>query len=287
MDPIEARRPPWYLVTGLVIGIGLGLWVAWVLAPVEVVDTHPITLREEFKGEYRKLIAAAYVADGDLGRARARLALLGDPDPARTLASQAQVTLAEGGSQDEARNLGLLAAALAEETAPEETPQATNNPGDEEGGVDPITTTPTPDTTEGPSPSGTPTRRPIQTPTPLPTRTATPTPGAAFLVQDWAPICEESLTRPLIQVYAIDAAGQPVPGVEAVVTWVGGADHFFTGLKPEFGLGYADFEMTLGETYTLQLTDGGEPLTGLATQDCEGEQGERYWGSWRVTFVQP
>jgi hypothetical protein len=100
-------------------------------------------------------------------------------------------------------------------------------------------------------------------------------------------VCEEKYTVPLIMVYVFNAANQPVPGVEAQVTWEGGEDTFFTGLKPEFGLGYADFEMTPEVIYTLRLADGGEPVSGLATVECENDDGLRWWGSWRVNFTQP
>ncbi|RPI29197.1 MAG: AtpZ/AtpI family protein, partial [Chloroflexota bacterium] len=42
-------RGPWYLLTGLVIGVALGLFYAWKSAPVEYKDTHPSMLREEYK----------------------------------------------------------------------------------------------------------------------------------------------------------------------------------------------------------------------------------------------
>jgi hypothetical protein len=84
-----------------------------------------------------------------------------------------------------------------------------------------------------------------------------------------------------------DASGQPAPGVEVVVSWDGGEDRFFTGLKPELGLGYADFSMTPGVDYSLRLAQGGDLVSGLATSECESSSGERYWGSWLLMFAQP
>jgi hypothetical protein len=88
-------------------------------------------------------------------------------------------------------------------------------------------------------------------------------------------------------VYALNAVNIPVAGVQIVVTWDNGVNTFYTGFKPELGPGYADFEMTPGIIYVLQLTKGDKPVTGLAAQECEGSGGERYWGSWRLTFKQP
>ena len=100
-------------------------------------------------------------------------------------------------------------------------------------------------------------------------------------------VCDPDLEEALIQVLARDAADQPVPGVEVVVNWEGGENHFFTGLIPELGLDYADFSMTAGTTYTLRLAEGGEPITGLTPSECESGGGKRYWGSWRLIFSQP
>ena len=80
-------RGPWYLATGLILGLALGLVYAWVLFPVQFIDNAPSSMREDFKDQYRALVAVAYVANGDLGRAQARLALLGDPDVFRALFS--------------------------------------------------------------------------------------------------------------------------------------------------------------------------------------------------------
>jgi hypothetical protein len=94
-------------------------------------------------------------------------------------------------------------------------------------------------------------------------------------------------TASLIQVETRDAAGQPVPGIEVIVTWESGEDRFFTGLKPELGAGYADFNMTPGESYRVRLADGGDPLLDLTAVECEAEDGSRYWGSWKLVFQQP
>jgi hypothetical protein len=84
-----------------------------------------------------------------------------------------------------------------------------------------------------------------------------------------------------------DASGQPVPGIEVVVTWEGEEEHFFTGLKPELGLGYADFVMTPDVVYTLQLAAGGQPANDITAAKCLSEDGDRYWGSWMLKFIQP
>lgn len=63
------NRGPWYLVTGLLLGLGVGLLLAWVILPVPYVASTPVSLRSDFKDEYRYLIASAYTATGNLERA--------------------------------------------------------------------------------------------------------------------------------------------------------------------------------------------------------------------------
>jgi hypothetical protein len=113
---MREERGPWYLLTGLLIGLAFGLAYAWVLSPREYIDNSPASLRADFKDRYRALIAAAYAANGNLPRAQSRLALLRDADTNRVLAEQAQRSLAEGRDPHEAQALGLLAVALGQVT---------------------------------------------------------------------------------------------------------------------------------------------------------------------------
>ena len=105
-------RAPLYLLTGLVLGIVFGVLYAWLWIPVEAFEASPSVLRADFKDAYRELVARAYISNSDLGRAEARLVLLGDDDPVRELSVQAQLSLGQGGSADAARALGILAAHL-------------------------------------------------------------------------------------------------------------------------------------------------------------------------------
>jgi len=75
-----------------------------------------------------------------------------------------------------------------------------------------------------------------------------------------------------------------MPAVEVIVEWTGGRDHFFTGLKPELGLGYGDFEMAEGVTYSVSPAPDGDLAGGLQTPICQDAEGEPYHGSWRLTY---
>ncbi len=319
---MRENRGPWYLITGFVLGLILGVAYSWIVRPVQYINTSPASLRPDFKDQYRALIAAAYAANGDLVRARGRLSLLQDEDIYRVLAAQAQQTLADGNSSDEARALGLLAVAIGQgPSQPALAGQTTGAPAEEPPSItttpalptenptltltitvtNPVSASPTQNgsvlaqetTTSSPTIPVLPTRTITPTPAPtatgtlLPTRTPTATPGAPYILQDQQKICEPELAGPLIQVVALDAAGSQVPGVEAIATWPGGEQLFYTGLKPELGIGYADIEITVGITYTLRLAGAGQSVPDLTAFECEDSGGERYWGSWLLTFVQP
>jgi len=118
---MENQRSSWYLLTGLILGLVLGLVFTWTVSPVSYSDSTPDSLREDFKNHYRSMIAQVYVKNTNLLRAESRLMLLGDEDAVGALSAQAQRILAEGGSEDEARALAALAAALASQTTKHET----------------------------------------------------------------------------------------------------------------------------------------------------------------------
>ena len=291
----EEKRGSWYLLTGLILGVALGLGYAWLLDPVEYVNAPPSALRQDYKEQYRTLIAVAYLYNGDLGRAISRLETLNDEDITRTLAMQAQQALAEGRPEREVQALGRLAVALGQEPAPAAVGTAT--PSTEQPSATPLPPSATPvlaslTPTESPAPTTSPvatllTPQPSNTPLPTLPPTPTPTLGAPFVLQDLTQVCNPYLAVPLLEVDVRDAAGQPVPSVEVIVIWSGGEEHFFTGLKPELGLGYADYEMTLGTVYALRLAEGGLPVENLMAMECAAQDGTRYWGGWKAIFAQP
>jgi hypothetical protein len=108
---MKQTRGSLYLLTGLILGIALGLVYAWMIHPVAIVDTKPHSLQASFKDQYRSQIATAFVATGDLVRARARLELLGDENPYQTVVDQAE-HMAVMGETAEVTALRLLATAL-------------------------------------------------------------------------------------------------------------------------------------------------------------------------------
>jgi hypothetical protein len=293
-------------------GIGMGLLVSWVLWPVEYVDVAPHSLMPSHREEYIVLIGMSYAYDRDLGLAQTRLAALGD----LTTMGAEVVTLAEkyavqGGSVKQVRALTELAYALGFRRAalaaylPDAVQTATWTPWP----VSTPTFTPAPTSTPTPTPTSTPTSTPdasptllttppsdrvTQTPTPrltgMPTPTRTPrptstptvtsTPQPRFEVIERRRTCESPGGQLMVTVW--DAEGQPRSNVELLIRWDDGDERFFTGLKPEMGLGYADFAMEKGKSYELVVVGMESDVARDILADMCVDEG--YLSSWRVVF---
>jgi len=253
------------LILGLLLGLGAGVTYSWVINPLSYNETTPNSLREGYRQEYLRLTALSFTRSGDLERARERLSSFDGPDLPGELGRLAQTSLANDRPVMEARALAQLAAALANPSAAVSTA---------------VTATPTP------LPAATQTIFPTETPAPTPTSLA-PTPGAPLELVSRQDLCDPNLPGPLIIIYVRDAEGAPIPGVEAVVLWDTGQDHFFTGLKPELGLDYGDFTMTPDTRYQLALVEGQYPITDIFAGNCMDEIGQHFPGSVELLFQQP
>ncbi len=284
------RRFPWSILFALLAGLGLGLLYSWVIVPVHFVDTTPDTLRADFKDQMRSVIAASYAATGNLERARARLSQLDDANSVQALSAQAQQMLAAGETSEQIQQIAQLAADLQQQ--PEAVAIATTPPAQT-----PTATFPSPSmTASSPLPGLTQTIIPeqvieppatISTPTPRPTRTPTPAPGKAFELVAQDTLCQVELQDGLLQVVVTDSRRRQVAGIEIIVTWDGGEEHFFTGFKPELGNGYADFVMQAGTLYSVRAGQGGTPVSNVSPPACTADDGATFTGAIRLSFQQP
>lgn len=291
------RRIPWDILLALLAGLGLGLVYAWMIAPRGATDTKPNLLRADFKDQYRSAIAAAYAATGNLPRAQARLALLGDANPEQALNAQAQQMLASGEAFQQADQVAALALALNDKGTPVPTETIASEPVTEvvHNALSTATSTlpPAPPDlpivlTETPEIIETePTQTILVASTPRPTRTPIPTFGAPFKATGQDTICDANLPDGLLQVFVYNKTRKQVAGIKITITWDGGEEQFFTGFKPEIGNGYADFIMTPNVTYTVQLARGSDIVSGLTTPTCQTSSGETFFGGIKLTFQQP
>lgn len=288
---MKNRRFLWEWLIALVLGFGLGLGYAWVISPVEYVDAEPQVLRADFKDRFRAVAAAAYASNGDLDRARARLSLLGDPDPAQALAAQAQRMVAAGEPLEAVQPVALLASALQGEVAgnPPTEIIPTNSPEPTQPAVTTSTdSTLVPGTTQPiieAEPTSTPI--PVVTATSRPTLAPTATLGAPFQLVGQDTICEPELAEGLLQIVVTNATRKQIPGAEIIVSWSDGEEHIFTGLKPELGHGYADYQMSPDVIYSVRMADGGTPATDITPPACTATDDGIYPGGMRITFQQP
>jgi hypothetical protein len=284
------RRISWDILLVLLAGLGLGLVYSWVISPLGVSNAEPITLRADFKDQYRSAIAAAYAATGNLPRAQARLALLGDSNSVEALNGQAQRMQANNQSFERADQIVALALALDESTngAPPATP--TTEIADQSENI--VTATSPPSSSEVPldlteTPQTIETQTPVIESTPRPTSTATPAPGEPFALTGQETICDSNLPAGLIQVMVLNSNRRQIAGVEIDITWDGGKESFFTGLKPELGNGYADYIMTPDVAYSIQLARGSDVALGITSPTCQSSAGETFLGGIKLTFQQP
>ncbi len=278
------RKGNWYLLTGFVIGILSGLIISWVVAPVNYVDTNPARLRSDFKDEFRSQIASAFFATNNLERARARLDLLDDPDVIQALTEQAQNLLDNGDPTNKAYLLAYLTSALKKISR-----ESLEYPTENSSFASTNTSTATATGTRVVTTDVTPSKQPaiITTSTLRTSRTSTPTPGEPFVLKKNQVICDSTQFSLLLQIEIKNRAGKPIPGAEIIITWSGGEEHFFTGLKPEIGDGYADYLMTPEVVYSIQLAKGGAVVSNLTAPFCSTEGGVTNWGSIKLVFQQP
>lgn len=78
---MTTRRWIFFLIS-VALGLGLGLLYAWVLSPVQYVDTTPGTLRTDFRADYTLMVAEVFKNDQNIDVAARRLALLSSQPPA-------------------------------------------------------------------------------------------------------------------------------------------------------------------------------------------------------------
>ncbi|NTV36278.1 MAG: hypothetical protein HGA53_04935 [Anaerolineaceae bacterium] len=271
-------RGPWYLLTGLILGLGLGLIISWVIFPVKFTETAPEILASKYKETYRIRIAESFLSNSDIGRTRQRLALLNDTDPIQLLIAQSQRLLADGGSLQDAEALAKLAAALQNL---------------------PVDNTPVPENTvQAPDTTGTavgiqtataqvePTQTPAQTFTPRPTLIQQPV-GVPFVLKEKIELCDKGTKPGVLQIDVQNKIGNPMPGVRIDIAWIDGAESFYTGFYPEISSGYADYIMEEGRTYRVKVGDGSDIVDNVQPPLCKGEQDTMFLGGWRLIFTEP
>lgn len=259
------------LLLGLIAGIAAGLFYAWIVDPVKLTAIDPAGVEARYREVWIVVVAEAYQAGGDWPRAEMRLSALHDPNLGQTVRALFD-RINTPAPNPTARALARLADRLGVRSTEMliylSTPEATSTSN---------------------APTATPTRpatsEPSLTPTdsfPSPSPTATPTPE--FSLVSSASVCQEE--TPQIRVTVQTPDGDGIPGVDVWITWDGGADRFVTGLKPELGSGYGDFDMQLKVGYRvgagIQLALA--LVNNLRAEPCTTDAGRAGWRSWDIVL---
>lgn len=258
------RAVPVVLLLTVAAGMAGGLLYAWMLEPSNSYESEPDALRTEDKYVYLALIGDLYVAEGDLARAESRLAAVGVEADGPILAELIADYLDAGGRPEDVRNLARLAEALGAS-----------------GGVLNVFAL-------QPSPSSEPTGTLAPEEVASPTAAFSPTPAPTFLLAEQTAVCAEPGLPGRIRVWVRDLEGNGLPGVEVVVSWNTGQDRFFTGLRPELGKGYADFEMIPQVAYDVALAGSrGDTAEGVSSDLLPGVCPTNTLAlDWRLAFQQ-
>ncbi|MCZ7573187.1 MAG: hypothetical protein M5U01_31950 [Ardenticatenaceae bacterium] len=281
-------------LAAMLIGVAGGLLYGLIVQPVKFVDVDPIDLAQDQKQDYVRLIAAAYVQDGDLEAASERLGHLGYGGPEVGRLAYQAISNGDPSARALARlstDLGAgqpaFALVLATPTfSPTPSPTITLTPSPTIADTPWPTATaepPSPSPTTAPSLPPTTTPRPVPSPTLIPPvvpttpygPTVPPAPTAeAQPVLDFR-IVERSMNPKMLNggpegcglnilfLTVLDAAGHPLDGVTIDISWPGGSEHVVSGYKAP---GKVEFTMRGG--YTVQIVGvapDGRPLASQST----------------------
>lgn len=269
------------IILGVAAGLGMSLFYTWQVNPRVLTDIQPFQLSRQDKQAYLIALSMAFAKDHDALTAGKRLIelRLNWQDLANAACDLVQQGYAKTNTEITViRSMVSLAGSqgktgCASDFIPPNTPTLL-----------PSVTFAHPTDTHVPPPSKTPSATLGVTFTPPPIEiTATPAPTSDFKI-DIVAVCNSNAVG-IIEVEVQDSAGTGIPGVAIEINTANSdKDVFFTGLKPDRDNGFADFQMTNGETYTVALRDLGGRTRSLKAGECTLDGGGKGLASYRVVF---
>ncbi len=194
---------------GIILGVVLGLFVAWDVWPIQVSSVDVTDLRTKDQNDYIVLTASAFVYDQDVSKARGRLANLNDDKIVDRIASLAKSMASQ--DDPDAKHVAALAIGL----------------GSSDKEVNNLAATPTITPTQTPLP--TPTRAPTLTLAP-PTSTVPPTAPAAKTQPPTRTPRPVASPTPKVAAPAPPAATNWIPSFPS--EWPGGANYKPVSVAP-------------------------------------------------------
>ncbi len=280
----------WGLVIGLIVGLGAGLTYAWAINPVVQYSTEPWQLKPDDRARYMVAITLAFAGNSDLNRAVERLLTVqgadGNADIFQRVADTA-CRLASTGYVDS--NSGLVAirsmmtfyqlqgrTGCADTLLPASVVQPTARVV-----IDASTATLPPPATKTPTPVS------VVQSSPTPPRVVVPTsvPQRDFVLANVSTFCDANISG-VIEVFVQDFGGVGIAGMPVRVRWDEGDSTFYTGLKPERGPAYADFQMESGKGYIIDMPGRSDPSSQqLVAATCNADNGQEALVSYRAVFL--
>jgi hypothetical protein len=278
------RRPvsTWGIIIGIVLGLAGSLAYAWMINPRIEFNTEPWQLNKQDRAQYIAAITLRYAYDGDLNRAvQGLLALKPKSDPIQDVADVA-CDLATTGYAETGTGLRAIQSMMlfyqlqgrkgcADTLISAVQPTVVVN-------VDVATPTAQPPATKTPTPVG-----PNQVTPTQPIFAPTVQPKTSYSIATIKTDCDTEFSG-VIEVRVQDSGGDGVPGQAIRVRWDDGTSTFFTGLKPERGSDYADFQMEAGKAYTVEMPGQSDPSQPLTADPCTTTDGKQAITLYRVYF---
>ena len=242
-------------LASLVLGIIFGLIFSWGVFPLQYTNADLVDLRQSHKDDLVRMISAAYELDGDLNTAKKQLLYLGIGNSVQTINTLIDQETRSGNSTSISTLIRLRRAIASSSVA---------------------------------------------TPTVVPTQVMTPTviyviatpeiPVATLTLVEKTPLsCIDEPETAKLRFTVRDTAGLGVPNVGIEIRWDAGSETIYTGLKPERGVGYADFEATPGNFSVTVLNAKSETVSNLVIgappANCKNDNGKTPRG-WKLVFQQ-
>ena len=267
------------------IGLVVGLGISWALGPPRQRNTEPFQLDEEDRNHYMIAIALEFQHSGDLHRALDKLVTLRPlVDPLQALADAACELANSDYSKSESGVKGIAHGGAHVPRAGTQrlyrTIVASRRSREQTG------------SSIGPAaPQRSPTAPPTKTPSRRVSRAtatlrvvATSVPQRTFSPLTASTYCDSN-DPAVIEINIVDYLGRGIPGQRIRVRWGDEENIFLSGLKPERGAGFADFQMDEGVSYSIDMPGASDALRAdLITGRCFTASGRESLKSFRVAF---
>jgi len=244
-------------VLSLTVGIVAGLVIAWGLWPVEFKNADAADLRQALKDDHVRMISAAYELNGDLATAQRRVKALGLANATQTfddLYAREKRNSGDTSTQDALIHLGQALGLKLPYTAQRPAPGSAATPAALYVVATPTITVP------------------------------------VFRLVEHAQLnCADEPETARLRIVVRDAAGRDLPNIAIEIRRDDTTETIYTGLKPERGVGYADYQAAPGTYAVTILNAEGETVSDLligdAPANCRADRGTTPRG-WKLIFQQ-